>query len=356
MYRSGLRTPELKLFIISEKSFSCYVEEMESVLDFGDIPAEVLMELYNIMLEIRRTELKIAELYHEDEMKTPIHLCIGQEAVAAGICANLTAEDYVFSNHRGHGHYIAKKGNLKSMIAELYNRESGCSRGRGGSMHLIDILAGLLGSSSIVAGGIPIATGAALASMLRKDHRVTAVFFGDGAAEEGALYESINFAVLKKLPIIYVCENNFYSVCSPLKQRQPCMDIYKRAEGFSIPSCKIDGNDVIEVYKTAKRAVTCARCGEGPSFIECKTYRLTDHHGTGTGVEAGYRAQEELDRWAKKCPIKKIEDLLIHEGVFTENELAHKLKKIDERIEEAFVYARSCPFPDKDELLRDVYC
>lgn len=326
------------------------------MLNLVDIPGKVLMELYNAMLEIRRVELKIAELYHEDEMKTPIHLCIGQEAVAAGICANLTTEDYVFSNHRGHGHYIAKKGDLKSMIAELYNRESGCSRGRGGSMHLIDIPAGLLGSSSIVAGGIPIATGAALASMLRKDNRVTVVFFGDGAAEEGVLYESINFAVLKKLPVIYVCENNFYSVCSPLKQRQPGADIYKRAEGFSIPSCKIDGNDVVEVYKSAKHAVTCARWCEGPSFIECETYRLTDHHGTRTGVEVGYRTQEELDWWTKKCPIKKMENLLIQEGILTENKLAHITREIDKRIEEAFAYAKSCPLPDKNELLRDVYC
>lgn len=324
--------------------------------DLVDIPGEVLMELYNVMLEIRRTELKIAELYHEDEMKTPIHLCIGQEAVAAGVCANLTIEDYVLSNHRGHGHYIAKKGNLKSMIAELYNRESGCSRGRGGSMHLIDIPAGLLGSSSIVAGGIPIATGAALASMLRKDNRVTVVFFGDGAAEEGVLYESINFAVLKKLPVIYVCENNFYSVCSPLKQRQPGADIYKRAKGFSIPSCKIDGNDAVEVYKSAKHAVTCARCGEGPSFIECETYRLTDHHGTRTGVEVGYRTQEELNWWTKKCPVKIMENLLIQEGILTENKLTHITEAIDKRIEEAFAYAKSCPLPDKNELLRDVYC
>lgn len=319
------------------------------------IPPEVLTELYKIMLEIRKVELKIAEHYPEDEMRTPIHLCIGQEAIAAGVGANLNTSDYVFSNHRGHGHYIAKKGNLKTMIAELYNKETGCSAGRGGSMHLVDTSVGLLGSSSIVAGGIPIATGAALASVLRKDGRVAVAFFGDGAAEEGVLYESINFAVIKKLPVIFVCENNLYSVCSPLDRRQPGTDIYKRVEGFALPACSIDGNDAIEVYKVAGEAINEARQGGGPYFLECKTYRLTDHHDRKTGVETGYRTQEEWDEWAGKCPIKRLEGLLRAQILLTEQEFNAIESAIDEKIREAFDFAKAGPLPDKNELFKYLY-
>ncbi|MBI2847902.1 MAG: thiamine pyrophosphate-dependent dehydrogenase E1 component subunit alpha, partial [Chloroflexi bacterium] len=269
-----------------------------------DISKETLRSLYREMLRIQKVELKVDELYHEDQMKTPVHLCLGQEAVAAGVCLSLTPDDYVFTNHRGHGHYIAKGGDVKRMVAELYNRETGCSRGRGGSMHLVDIAAGLPGSSSIVAGSIPIATGAALASVLKKDKRISVTFFGDAATEEGVIYESINFAMLKKLPVIYVCENNFYSVFSPLRKRQSRDDIYRRFTGLAIPSYRVDGNNVIEVYRTAKKAIGQARGGGGPSFIECRTYRLRDHHGTTSGVEVGYRSQKEVDEWATRCPVK----------------------------------------------------
>lgn len=323
--------------------------------DVKNIPADILLELYRVMQEIRRVELKIGELYRENEMRTPIHLCIGQEAVSAGVCIHLDDTDYMFSNHRGHGHYIAKKGNLYTMIAELYNKETGCSKGRGGSMHLVDTQAGIMGSSSIVAGGIPLATGAALASVSRNEPRVSVVFFGDGAAEEGVLYESINFAVLKKLPVIYICENNLYSVCSPIKNRQPDENLYKRAAGFSIPACKIDGNHVIEVYRTAKKAVALARSGGGPSFIECATYRLKDHHDTKTGVETGYRAQEEWDFWAAKCPIKIYESLLMENGLLAEEKIKTITRITDKKIEAAFEFARSSALPDRKELMKYLY-
>lgn len=319
------------------------------------IPLEILTELYRIMLEIRKVELKIAEHYPEDEMRTPIHLCIGQEAIAAGVCASLSTHDYVLSNHRGHGHYIAKKGNLKTMIAELYNKETGCSAGRGGSMHLVDTSVGLLGSSSIVAGGIPIATGAALASVLKNDGRVAVVFLGDGAAEEGVLYESINFAVIKKLPVIFVVENNLYAVCSPLDRRQPGADIYKRVEGFDIPASNVDGNDAIEVYKVAHEVINEARKGGGPYFLECKTYRLTDHHDRKTGVESGYRTQKEWDEWAGKCPLKKLEGLLKAQNLITDQEFIAIESAIDERIREAFDFARTSPLPDKSELYKYLF-
>ncbi len=323
--------------------------------EIGDIPKGVLRELYRMMLRIQKVELKVAELYHTDEMKTPVHLCLGQEAVAAGVCASLNADDYVFSNHRGHGHYIAKGGNVKAMIAELYNRETGCSRGRGGSMHLIDTPVGLLGTSSIVGGCIPIATGAALGSVLKKDNRVSIAFFGDAAVEEGVIYESINFAMLKKLPVIYVCENNFYSVFSHLSKRQAEDSIYRRFEGLAIPGYRVDGNNVIEVYRIARKVVDNARQGDGPSFIECRTYRLRDHHGTGSGVEVGYRTQEEVDEWAARCPVSNFEHFLIEQKIISAAEVEKFTAAIDGEVEEAFRFAQSSQLPEESELLKYLF-
>ena len=321
----------------------------------GDIPKEVLQELYRMMLKIQKVELKVAELYHEDEMKTPVHLCLGQEAVAAGVCIHLNVDDYVFSNHRGHGHYIAKKGDVKAMIAELYNRKTGCSKGRGASMHLVDASVGVLGTSSIVGGCIPIATGAALGSVLKKDNRVSVAFFGDAAVEEGVIYESINFAMLKKLPVVYICENNFYAVFSTLSKRQAKGDIYRRFEGLSIPAYQVDGNNVIEVYRIARKAIDNARRGGGPSFIECRTYRLRDHHGTGSGVEAGYRIQEEVDAWAARCPVKNFECFLVEQKIMTSGEIDESAAAIDREVEEAFEFAQASPLPDEDEVLEHLY-
>jgi len=342
--------------------FSCQKEWQkgmpQSILfdtDSIDLSKETLLQLYRMMLEIRRVELKIEELYHQDEMKTPIHLCVGQEAVAVGVCAHLNTDDYVFSNHRGHGHYIAKGGDIRAMIAELYNRETGCSRGRGGSMHLIDTSVGLLGSSSIVGGCVPIATGTALGSVLQGRNCVSVAFFGDAAIEEGVLYESINFAMLKNLPVIYVCENNLYSVCSHLSKRQPNDDIYRRFQGLSIPGYRVDGNNVIEVYHTAKKAIDSARLGGGPSFIECRTYRLRDHHGTGSGVEVGYRTQDELDEWAAKCPVKNFELFLVERNLMTAREVEQFITEIDREIDEAFKFAQASALPDENELLNYLY-
>ena len=321
----------------------------------SDIPKEIPSELYKIMLKIRKVQLKIDELYHEDDMRTPVHLCIGQEAVAVGVCANLKVNDYVFTTHRGHAHYIAKGGDIKAMIAELYNRETGCSKGRGGSMHLIDTSVGLLGTSSIVGGCIPIATGAALGSVLQKKNLVSVAFFGDAAVEEGVLYESINFAMLKKLPVVYVCENNFYSVSSHLSKRQAKDDIYRRFEGLSIPGYQVDGNNVIEVYHIAKKAIDNARRGGGPSFMECRTYRLRDHHGTGSGVEVGYRTQEEVDEWTARCPVRNFERFLIEQNIITASEIGEFVTAIDLEIEEAFKFAQASPLPDEDEVLEYLY-
>ena len=330
-------------------------KSMISYAKVSGISKEVLRELYGMMLKIQKVELKVDELYHEDEMKTPVHLCLGQEAVAAGVCIHLNAYDYVFSAHRGHGHYIAKGGDVKAMIAELYNRETGCSRGRGGSMHLIDTSVGLLGTSSIVGGCIPIATGAALGSVLRKDNCVSVAFFGDAAVEEGVIYESINFAMLKRLPVVYICENNFYSVFSHLSKRQAKDDIYRRFGGLSIPGYQVQGNNVIEVYRIAKKAIDDARSGGGPSFMECRTYRLRDHHGTGSGVDIGYRTQEEVDEWAAKCPVRNFERFLVEQNIMTISEREELAAAIDQEVEEAFKFAKASPLPDEDDVLEYLY-
>ncbi len=320
-----------------------------------EITGEEMLKMYRIMLKIRNTELEIAARYMEDEMKTPVHLYIGQEAVAAGVCANLNREDYLFSNHRGHGHYIAKGGDIKSMIAELYNRETGCSRGRGGSMHLADPDAGMPGFSSIVGGCIPVATGSALASVMQGNGRVSTVFFGDGAVEEGVLYESANFASLRKLPVIYVCENNNYAVCSPLKSRQPDRFIHLRLKGCSIPSESIDGNDALEVYRAAQYCIKRARSGEGPSFIECRTYRMKDHHGIRDGTESGYRSSGELEYWKGRCPVKRMEILLARRGLLDKSIKESIEKELAEEIESAFEYAVNSPLPEKEDIMKYLY-
>lgn len=320
-----------------------------------DLPKDKLIELYRRMLQIRLVELKIEELYPEDEMKTPVHLCIGQEAASAGVCASLNKEDYVFSNHRGHGHYIAKGGDLKAMIAELYCREAGCSRGRGGSMHIIDTAAGFMGSSSIVGGSIPIATGAALSSVMRKDRRVSVVFFGDAASEEGVLFESMNFAALKKLPVIYVCENNFYSVCSHQSARQANCDISMRPKAFDIPSCRVDGTDAAAVYRASKKAVDAARAGKGPSFLECVAYRFRGHAGAGDPQKDAYRKSEEWNEWIKKDPLKIFEKKLKKEGTLKDSSVRRINESIRQEVDDAFEFAKSSPLPKEAELMMHLF-
>lgn len=319
------------------------------------IPVDILIGLYTTISKIRKVQLKIEALYHEDEMKTPVHLCIGQEAIAAGVCANLRKSDYVFSNHRGHGHYIAKGGSLKALIAELYCKETGCSRGRGGSMHLVDPSVGLLGSSSIVGGGIPIAVGAALGSLFQRDNRVAVTFFGDGASEEGVLYESMNFAALKKLPVVFVCENNFYSVCSHQSSREANNDISMRPKAFDVPSYQVDGANVVDVYLTSRKAIDEARSGKGPSFLECRVYRWRAHSGAGDGLKSEYRRMDEWKKWMKRCPLKDFEKMLVKKNILTDAKIREINKAIDEEINEAFEFAKRSPLPERQGLTKYLY-
>lgn len=310
---------------------------------------EHALELYRSMLRIRRVQERIEAEYLQDAMHTPVHLCIGQEAVAVGVCAALGPEDYVSSNHRGHGHYLAKGGDLRALIAELHGRETGCAKGRGGSMHLVDTRVGLLGSSSIVGGGIPIGTGLALAARLRGQPRVSVVFFGDGAADEGVLYESVNFAMLRRLPVVYVFENNGYSVCSRVAARQAGDNVF-HSLGARLPSAVVDGNDVLAVHDTARQAVTRARAGQGPSFLECRTYRILGHAGCAAQDAAGYRSAEEVRDWKARCPLARLERRLLEDAHVDAGVLAAMEEAIAGEIDHAFLFARESPFPAPQTL------
>ena len=265
---------------------------------------KILNDLAYGMLRIRKVEEKIDELNEAGRVKCPTHLYIGQEAVAVGVGHNLLQKDYVFSTYRGHGHYLAKGGSLKKMMAEILGSEEGCCMGRGGSMHIVDPNVNFMGTSALVGGCLPMAVGTAWASQMKNKKRVTVVFFGDGAVEEGIFHESMNFASLKKLPVIFVCENNFYAVNSPIEARQPLgADIYKRAEGYGMKGYLVDGNNVLDVNKRAKEAISEARSGNGPSLLEARTFRWCVHvqHYNET-----LKRKEELVRWQKRCPITNL--------------------------------------------------
>lgn len=315
---------------------------------------EKLIELYRVMQTIRKVERKIEEEYKYDEMKTPVHFSIGQEAISAGACIHLRKDDYIFGTHRFHAQYIAKGGDLKKMIAEMYLRKSGCSAGRGGSMHLIDPEYGIMGSSAIVGGCLPLGTGAALAAKIQNIDRVTVVFFGDGAVDEGTFHESLNFASLKKLPVIYICENNLYAINSRQCSRRTG-DIYRLADGYNIPGRQTDGNDVLKVSECVDKAVARCRSGEGPTLIECITYRWKGHVGTVNDLGEGFRPQSEYDYWVSKCPIKWYVDYLKGTGVLDDAMVNSINKEIDQLIIDAFEFAKGSGKPQPDELLNFVY-
>ncbi|UCD87639.1 MAG: thiamine pyrophosphate-dependent dehydrogenase E1 component subunit alpha [Desulfobacterales bacterium] len=321
----------------------------------SDIPKRTLIKLYKLMLAIRRFEEKIVRVYCDQDMKTPVHLYIGQEAIAAGVCANLRKEDYVFSTHRSHGHYLAKGGDMKRLMAELYGRKTGCSRGKGGSMHVVDPEVGVCGSTAIVGGNIPLSVGAALSSVMQKRKQVAVSFFGDGAVEEGAFHESLNFAALKDLPAVFVCENNFYATHSHQSKRQPHDHIYKLAKHYLMPGFRVDGNDVLRVFGVAREAVNRARRGDGPTLMECRTYRWKGHVGPECDIKLGYRMQKELNSWMKRCPIKRFEKRLVNEGVMKKTTIDKITREIDRQIDDAYRFGKGSPHPDENELLEDVW-
>jgi len=311
-----------------------------------NIPQDILLKMYKTMIRIREFEESLTEPLVNKEIICPVHLYIGQEAVATGVCVNLRREDLVFSTHRSHGHYIAKGGDTKALMAELYGKETGCSRGRGGSMHLASSNVGLLGSSAIVAGTIPLAVGTALAFSMQKKDTISVAFFGDGAANEGTFYEALNFAGLKKLPVIFVCENNAYSTHMPISCCLADVNIYKKAEIFNMPGIRVDGNNVLEVYKVARKAIEDARSGKGPTLMECITYRWRGHVGPYDDLDKGLRSKEELEYWMNRDPIKIFEAFLFSRGVLSEPKKTQIYEDVKREIEEAFTFAEESPYPD----------
>jgi len=319
---------------------------------------ELLTELYRSMLRIRICEERFVDPINTREILCPVHLCSGEEAIAAGVCAALEKSDYILGNHRSHGHYLAKGGDLKKMVAEVFCRETGCSGGRGGSMHLIDPEVGMLGSAPIVAGTISLALGAALASSIRGDGRVAVSFFGDGATGEGVLCESLNFAALKKLPIIFVCENNLYSTHLPIDEIRVNRQIYQMGKPFGEKCYRVDGNDAIKVHEQARRAVELCRQGEGPVFLECLTYRQRGHVGPDDNVQGTHtdiRPAAEIVRWLKKDPIRRMEQHLLKQALLSASELEEIRSDVEKEVAEAFDFAMASPFPDRQDLARYVF-
>jgi TPP-dependent pyruvate/acetoin dehydrogenase alpha subunit len=319
------------------------------------IAPEKQIAMYRSMLRIRRIEEVIESRYHENEMKTPIHLVIGQEATSVGACEAMTPKDLLFSTHRTHGNYLAKGGDLKAMMSELYCRANGCAGSKGGSMHLIDKKVGMEGTSAICGGIIPIATGAALTAQMQKSSHVVTAFVGDGAAEEGAVWESMNFAALRKLPIVYICENNFYSVCTPLDKRQPERPLFLKARAFGVRGVVVDGMDVTDVYRATQEAIQHAKSGHGPSFIEAQVYRFRGHGGSGDDSHTGYRDPAEVKVWEQYCPVTRFGHYLIQQGHLTADKIAAMEKEIAQEIQEAFEHAIQSPNPLESDLYSHVY-
>ncbi len=289
------------------------------------------------------------------EIRCPTHLYIGQEGVAVGVCSALRKDDYVFGNHRSHGHYLAKGGDMAKLMAELYCKATGCSKGRGGSMHIIAPEVGVLGTVPMVASTIPIAVGSALASVLKGIDRISVTFFGDGATEEGLFHESLNFASLKKLPVVFICENNFYSSHLPLHERRSLDSIYMFGLPYGIPSKRIDGNDVLAVYFAMREAVKHARKGEGPTLLECRTYRWRGHVGPKWDLDVGIRDKAELDYWMSRCPIKTLERRIVNDGLLSYEDCTNIKREVKQEVEKCVDFARQSPEPSEDDLLKHVF-
>ena len=319
---------------------------------------EVLHDLYTTMLRIRLAEESLVEPILNGDVRTPCHLYSGQEAIATGLCATLMKNDYVFGCHRSHGHYLAKGGSLKAMMAEIYCKETGCSRGRGGSMHLIDPDVGMMGSAPIVAGTISLAVGAALASSIRKDGQLSVSFFGDGATGEGVLYESINFAALKRLPVIFACENNLYATHMPIRECRVSEPIYKMAESFGMTCHVVDGNDVLQVFENSRKAVDACRNGKGPIFMEFMTYRFRGHVGPDDNIQGGHtdiRPKDEIEAWLQKDPIIRFERYLLQQQLIDEDRILAIREGVASEISEALNYAIKSPSPRREDLLKYVF-
>ena len=314
-----------------------------------------LLELYGTMLKIRLFEDRIIYLYARGEVPGLAHLYVGEEAVAAGVCAVLNPDDFITSTHRGHGHVIAKGAVVKYMMAELFGKATGYCKGKGGSMHIADMSMGILGANGIVGGGIPIATGAGFAAKKKGKKQVSVCFFGDAASNQGTFHESLNLASVHKLPVVYVCENNGYGISVSQKQHQNITDVSVRAKSYGITGVTIDGNDVTQVIKAADEAVARARKGEGPTLLECKTYRWRGHHEGDPNQGGRYRGQDEIECWKGRCPLKNTQEMLLGKKWASRKQLDQIEKELTEELDEAVEFAKESPFPELGEMYQDVY-
>jgi len=304
------------------------------------------------MLLIRHFELMAQTQFFARKVPGFCHIYVGEEAVAVGVCQALKKDDYILSTHRGHGHCLAKGADPKRLMAELYGKETGYCRGRGGSMHIFVREVGILGTNGIVGGGLPLALGGGMHAKLCKTKQVTVCFFGDGAANQGTFHESVNIAAVQQLPVIFVCENNLYATATRVNEATLTKNFADRARSYGIDGRVLDGNNVLEVYENALDVVTQTREGNGPTLIECKTYR---HYGHYVGENADYRPQEEVDQWLRKDPIKLFSELLIEQKVLTKEQFEQMEQEAKVQIEEAEKFATESPFPQSNEVLQNVF-
>ena len=318
------------------------------------ISKETMIKLYRIMITIRKFEERAMKLHEQGKIPGNIHLYIGEEAVAAGVVTALNIDDKISSTHRGHGHMIAKGGNVKAMMAELYGKETGCCKGKGGSMHIADFSIGSLGACGIVAGGIPIATGSALASKLDKDGKVTVCFFGEGAFNQGSFHECLNMASLWKLPVLFVIENNMYAITSSIKETV-AGKLKNKGKPYDIPTKSIDGNNVAEVYENSIDMIKHARMGSGPSLLICNTYRLVGHFAGEQVLPWRYRTKDEISQWRAKCPIKRFRKYLIQKNLSDSDILDTIDLKVKKMIDEAVEFAEASNYPCEESVLTNVF-
>lgn len=316
------------------------------------IAKEKLIDMYRVIVRIRSFEERVVKEFAAGNIPGAAHLYAGEEAVAVGACANLRPDDYITSTHRGHGHLIAKGGKTERMMAELYGKKTGYNKGKGGSMHIADMEIGILGANAIVGAGIPIAGGAALSAKMRGTDQVAICFFGDGATNTSRFHEGVNLAACWNLPVVYIIENNMYAESTALSAACKLANLSDRASAYGIPGKTVDGNDVLAVYEAVGEAVARARKSQGPTLIECKTYR---HRGHFEGDPQTYKTKEEVEEWQKKDPIPRFRKQLIEMGVLTEEDADKIGQEMKEEIEKAVKFAEESPLPAPEEALEDVY-
>ncbi len=319
-----------------------------------DLSNDVLADLHHRMVRIRLFEEAAGKLAEAAKLPGFLHLYVGEEAVASGVCANLNDDDHITSTHRGHGHLVAKGGDFRRMMAELMGKSTGYCLGKGGSMHISDLSLGMLGANGIVGAGAPIAVGAAFADKYRGRGQVSVAFFGDGSTNIGAFHEAANMACALKLPIVFACENNEYGEFTPRSKTMAITDIVDRAQGYGMPGVIVDGMDAIAVYEAAHEAVARARAGGGPTLIEAKTYRFYNHHGV-QNLGLKYRSDEEVARWRERDPIFSLEDRLSEAGIMSKAQSEEVWERVRGEIADAIEFAEQSPLPEPDQLLANVY-